>query len=213
MWTDKYLHEDHAYDKNNAGYANAGSLPQQIWCSCKLRKCVGEQLCANVQSLVTKQPFFLKTKLDRKGNIQHFWLHSVITFAKFEQYNKAFQGLLSEIIREAVARRSSLENLFLEIPQNSQESTCSRVPFLIKLQACATLLKRRFWSNRRNFSCKLLYLQQNNALLLGRNQSFNYPYILSVYMKGKAGFSLRIPNRNLVLMLHIFQQSGNKIIK
>ena len=121
--------------------------------------------------------------------------------------------MFSEIIREAVARRSSLENLFLEIPQNSQESTCSRVPFLIKLQACATLLKRRFWSNRRNFSCKLLYLQQNNALLLGRNQSFNYPYILSVYMKGKAGFSLRIPNRNLVLMLHIFQQSGNKIIK
>ena len=28
IWTDKYVHEDHAYDKNYAGYANAGFLPQ-----------------------------------------------------------------------------------------------------------------------------------------------------------------------------------------
>ena len=27
-WTDKYAHEHHAYDKNNAGYVNAGSFPQ-----------------------------------------------------------------------------------------------------------------------------------------------------------------------------------------
>ena len=27
-WTDKYVHEHHAYDKNNAGYMNVWSFPQ-----------------------------------------------------------------------------------------------------------------------------------------------------------------------------------------
>ena len=36
--------------------------------------------------------------------------------------------------------------MFLEILQNSQENTCARVSFLIKLQARpATLLKKRLW--------------------------------------------------------------------
>ena len=26
IWTDKYVHEHHAYDKNNAGYVNVGSF-------------------------------------------------------------------------------------------------------------------------------------------------------------------------------------------
>ena len=62
IWTDKYVHEHHAYDKNNAGYVNVGSFPQQIQCHCKMRKCVDEQLCANVQSLVTKQPIFVSKR-------------------------------------------------------------------------------------------------------------------------------------------------------
>ena len=36
---------------------------------------------------------------------------------------------------EAVARRGSVKKWFLEISQNSQENTCARVSFLIKLQA------------------------------------------------------------------------------
>ena len=35
---------------------------------------------------------------------------------------------------EAVAQRCSVEKVFLEILQNSQESTCASVSFLIKLQ-------------------------------------------------------------------------------
>ena len=35
---------------------------------------------------------------------------------------------------EAVAQRCSVKNVFLEISQNSQENTCARVSFLIKLQ-------------------------------------------------------------------------------
>ena len=36
---------------------------------------------------------------------------------------------------EAVAKRCSLKKVFLEISQNSQENTCVRVSFLIKMQA------------------------------------------------------------------------------
>ena len=28
IWTNKYVHEHHAYDKNNAGYLNIGFFPQ-----------------------------------------------------------------------------------------------------------------------------------------------------------------------------------------
>ena len=38
-------------------------------------------------------------------------------------------------VAEAVAQRSFVKKLFLEISQNLQENTCARVAFLIKLQA------------------------------------------------------------------------------
>ena len=47
---------------------------------------------------------------------------------------------------KAVARRCSVEKVFLEISQNSRKNTCVRVSFLTKLQARpATLLKKRLW--------------------------------------------------------------------
>ena len=42
--------------------------------------------------------------------------------------------------REAVIQRCSVKAVFLKISQNSQENTCARVSFLIKLQ-----LKKRLW--------------------------------------------------------------------
>ena len=36
---------------------------------------------------------------------------------------------------EAVAQRCSVKKVFLEISQNSQENTCARISFLIKVQA------------------------------------------------------------------------------
>ena len=45
---------------------------------------------------------------------------------------------------EAVARRCSVKEVLLEISQNSQENSCTKVSFLIKLQA-STLLKKRLW--------------------------------------------------------------------
>ena len=45
---------------------------------------------------------------------------------------------------QAVVRRCSLKKLFLEISQNSQENTCARVSFLIKLHglACNLFIKK-----------------------------------------------------------------------
>ena len=49
-------------------------------------------------------------------------------------------------------RRCSVKIVFLEVSQNSQENTCARASFLIKLQAFKvaslrpeTLLKKRLW--------------------------------------------------------------------
>ena len=39
---------------------------------------------------------------------------------------------------EAVVQKCSVNKIFLEISQNSQENTCNRVSFLIKLQASGT---------------------------------------------------------------------------
>ena len=59
-------------------------------------------------------------------------------FFTIGNYNK-------KIPQEAVAQRCSVKRVILEIVQNSQENTCARVSFSIKLQTPATLLKRRLW--------------------------------------------------------------------
>ena len=48
-----------------------------------------------------------------------------------------FEFIFNETRRnlEAATRVVQQENVFLEISQNSQENTCARVSFLIKLQA------------------------------------------------------------------------------
>ena len=45
---------------------------------------------------------------------------------------------------EAATRGVLCKKLILEISQNSQENTCGRVSFYIKLQAC-NFLKKRLW--------------------------------------------------------------------
>ena len=47
----------------------------------------------------------------------------------------------SQVYSEALSQRCSVKKVFLEISQNSQESTCARVSFLIKLQ----FIKKRLW--------------------------------------------------------------------
>ena len=51
---------------------------------------------------------------------------------------------------EAVAPRCSVRKVFKEISQNSQENTCARVSFLIKLQTLAQV-----------FSCEFCEISKN----------------------------------------------------
>ena len=44
------------------------------------------------------------------------------------------------LVSEAVVQRFSVEKVFLEISQNSQENTCARVSFLTKLQVAAPVI-------------------------------------------------------------------------
>ena len=61
-------------------------------------------------------------------------------------------------IKEAVTQRCSVKKASLEISQNSQENTCVRVSFLIKLQACNFIKKEtlaqvcfcEFWEISKN---------------------------------------------------------------
>ena len=59
-----------------------------------------------------------------------------------------------------VAQRCSVKKLFLKISQNSQENTCARVSFLIKLQAqaCNFIIKETL---AQVFSCEFCEISQN----------------------------------------------------
>ena len=69
-------------------------------------------------------------------------------------------------ILEAVVQWCSVKKVFLEISKNSQENTCARVSFLIKLQVSgrrpATLLKMRPWNN--GVSCEFCEISKNTFL-------------------------------------------------
>ena len=71
-------------------------------------------------------------------------------FAKIASHQRALNVLLSPKSTESLnlckIQRQPLE-VFLKISQNSQENTCARASFLIKLQATlpAVLLKKRLW--------------------------------------------------------------------
>ena len=55
---------------------------------------------------------------------------------------------------EAVVQRCSVKKMFLEISQHSQENTCARVSFLIKLQAALQAV----------FSCEFCEISKNTFL-------------------------------------------------
>ena len=50
-------------------------------------------------------------------------------------YSSVYSSLSSPLTTEAVGRSCSIKKVFLEISQNSQENTCARDSFLIKLPA------------------------------------------------------------------------------
>ena len=60
--------------------------------------------------------------------------------------------------KEAVVRRCSVKKVFLENLQNSQEITCARVSFLIKLQAWSCIKKETL---AQVFSCEFCDISRN----------------------------------------------------
>ena len=70
---------------------------------------------------------------------------------------------MRSLVTEAVVRRCSVEKVFLEISQNSQENTCARVSFLIKLQAWASnFIKKETLAQV--FSCEFCEISKNTFL-------------------------------------------------
>ena len=62
-------------------------------------------------------------------------------------YAEAWNQIMEK--SEAATKYILREKVFLEISQNSQENTCARVPFLIKLQAwdsCTGVLLWILWN-------------------------------------------------------------------
>ena len=63
-----------------------------------------------------------------------YWLFFNIMHERVKSLKFPFE-FFRDCSNTAKARRCSVKNLFLKISQNSQENTCARVSFLIKMQA------------------------------------------------------------------------------
>ena len=72
-----------------------------------------------------------KKKFKEKGYVASFTLGLSFSCLRGRSF---FCAKVNSSI-EAVVRRCSVKKVFLEISQNSQENTCARDSFLIKLQA------------------------------------------------------------------------------
>ena len=77
-----------------------------------------------------------------------------------KQNTKVMMRLLVTQYQKAVSRRCSIKKVFLKVSQNSQENTCVRVSFLIKLQALAcNFIKRECLAHM--FSCTFCEIFKN----------------------------------------------------
>ena len=88
---------------------------------------------------------------------------------KYQVFKKSYET--NDKISKSSHQTCFVNKVFLEISQNSQENTCARDSFLIKLQAApATLLKKSLWHRcfRVNFAkfLRTPFLQNTSGRLL-----------------------------------------------
>ena len=83
-----------------------------------------------------------------------------VCMLKVEPTSLRSAGSWSQIL-EAIVQRCSVKKVFLKIPQNSQENTCVRVSFLIKLHAC-NFIKKEILAQV--FSCEFCEISKNTFL-------------------------------------------------
>ena len=74
---------------------------------------------------------------------------------------------------EAVTRRCSVKKVFLDILQNSQENSCARVSFLIKLQVSGLQLWHRCFPLNFTKFLRTPFLQNTSGRLLLANANMN----------------------------------------
>ena len=67
-------------------------------------------------------------------------VHSILKEVSYLSWQNTYPNLKTT---EAVFWRCSVEKVFIEVSQNSQENTCARVSFLIKLQASLQLYEKK----------------------------------------------------------------------
>ena len=99
---------------NSATKKLSQTLKTLLWSVFKIR-------WVNLEKIFTRN-----TLINLKSNYIHF------------NVNRRSLRWITKILflnKEAVIQRCSVRKLFLETSQNSQENTCARVSFLIKLQA------------------------------------------------------------------------------
>ena len=118
------------------------------------------------------------------------WICRLLKYHQLRISRQIFISLeiILNVFTEAVTRGVFSEKVFLEILQNSQENTCARVSFLIKLQenTCA----------RVSFLIKLQAAPRFNVL----EQRWNNVYLmLEMKQNSKSDFQLCIMLINLVV--------------
>ena len=100
--------------------------------------------------------------------------------------HRNFEALTTQT-SEAVIPRCSVEKVFLEISQNSQENTCAIVSFLIKLQASAcNVIKKETMA--RVFSCEFCEIPK---------KTFSYRTLRWMFLKRAATLSYACTKENL----------------
>ena len=94
-------------------------------------------------------------------------IHSGAFIVNFENVNVAWGDVFSTLpsICRSSNRRCSIKKVFLKLLQNSQEITCARVSFLIKLQASGKSFKSNFFIDhlRTNASASMNELSSENS--------------------------------------------------
>ena len=75
-----------------------------------------------------------------------------------------YQTTTMQLFSEAVARSCAVKKVFLEISQKSQENTCAKVSFLVKLQVSAcNFIKKE--TPAQVFPCEFCEISKNTFLI------------------------------------------------
>ena len=114
-----------------------------------------------------QQVFRNLTDSKRFVSIRHCYFRSFVHIYQIKKISQFYLKLIYEdpqrLSKDTVARSCSVKKVFLKISQNSQEKTCPRASFLIKLQVEASnFIKKETLAQV--FSCEFCEILKNKFL-------------------------------------------------